>query len=108
VENVNLCHFSSCDLLHKNGSVNVPFPNVHVVEMIDSLTENFKMGFSDLHSHATNRLIFEKLFPVEVSDTPEKLQLELSELQYDSILHSSVNKETVIGFLYFFTSNLVL
>jgi hypothetical protein len=49
VENVNLCHFSPCDLLQKDGSVNVPVPNVRVVEMIISMDENFQMrlnGFS--------------------------------------------------------------
>jgi hypothetical protein len=27
LENVNLCHFSSWDLLHQDGSVSVPFPS---------------------------------------------------------------------------------
>jgi hypothetical protein len=49
VENVNLCHFSPCDFLHKDGTVNVPFPNARAVEMITSLAGNFEMrlnGFS--------------------------------------------------------------
>jgi hypothetical protein len=54
LENVNLCHFSSCVLLYKNGSVSVPFPSVRAVEMIDSLTDNFKMRFNDFRRHATN------------------------------------------------------
>jgi hypothetical protein len=91
LENVNLCHFSSCDLLHKDGSVSVPFSSVRAVEMIDSLAENFQMRFTDFHSHATNVRIFEKPFFVEVSDAPEKLQLELSELHYDSNLQSGFN-----------------
>jgi hypothetical protein len=28
MENVNLCHFSSYDLSHKNGRVSVPLPSV--------------------------------------------------------------------------------
>jgi hypothetical protein len=54
LENANLCHFSSCNLLHKDGSVSVLFPSVPAVEIIDFLAENFKMGFNDIHSHATN------------------------------------------------------
>jgi hypothetical protein len=53
LENVILCHFSSCDLLHMDESVSVPFPSVHAVEMTDSLAENFKMIFNDFRSHAT-------------------------------------------------------
>jgi hypothetical protein len=53
LENVNLCNFSSCDLFHKDVSVSVPFQSIHAVEMIDSLTENFKMRFNGFHSHAT-------------------------------------------------------
>jgi hypothetical protein len=55
--------------------------------MADSLTENFKMRLNNFCSHATNIHIFENLFSVEVSDVPEKLELELTELQYDSVLH---------------------
>jgi hypothetical protein len=80
LENVNLCRFSSCDLLHNDGSVNVPFPSVRAVEMIDSLAENFRMKFSDFRSHDTN--IFKNPFSVEVRDAAEKVQLELIELQY--------------------------
>jgi hypothetical protein len=42
-ENVNLCHFSPCDLLEKDRSVNVPFPNARAVEIITSMDENFQM-----------------------------------------------------------------
>jgi hypothetical protein len=44
--------------------------------------------------------IYISLKPVlrEVSDAPEKLQIELIELQYDSILHSSFNQEALITF----------
>jgi hypothetical protein len=48
LENVNLCHFSFCDLLHKDGSASVPFSSVHAIEMIASLAENFKIRFGDL------------------------------------------------------------
>jgi hypothetical protein len=69
------------------------------MEMINSLAENFKMRFSDFHCYARNICIFENPFSVEVSDAPEKLQLELNEPQYDSILHSSVNQEALIAFM---------
>jgi hypothetical protein len=98
LENVNLCHFSSCDLLHKYGSVSVPFPDIRAVEMIDSLAENFKTSFSDFRSHATNTLIFENPFSVEVSHTPEEMSLELSELQYDSVLCISFSQEVSVTF----------
>jgi hypothetical protein len=65
--------------------------------MIDSLAENFKMRFSDFHSHATNISIFENPFSIEVNDTPEKLQVEMVELQYHSILHSSFKQEASIA-----------
>jgi hypothetical protein len=29
--NVNMCHFTSCCLLHKDGSVNIPFPSFRAV-----------------------------------------------------------------------------
>jgi len=102
LENVNMCHFSSCDLLHKHESVSVPFPAVCVLEMINFLAENFKMRFRDLYSHATNIHILESPFSVEVSNAPEKLQLELTELQYDSIFHSNFNQEALITSLLLF------
>jgi hypothetical protein len=52
------CVIFSCELLHKDGSVGVPFPSVGAVEMISSLDENFKMRFNDFRSHATNIRIF--------------------------------------------------
>jgi hypothetical protein len=42
--------------------------------------------------------MFENPFSIEVSNTPEKLQSELIELQYDSILYSSFNQEALIMF----------
>jgi hypothetical protein len=59
VENVNLCHFVPM-ICNKDGSVNVPFPNVSGVEMIDSLDENFKTRYGDFCSHSTNVHIFSK------------------------------------------------
>jgi hypothetical protein len=91
LENVSLCHFSSCDFLHKVESVNVLFPGSRAVEMIDSMAGNFKMRVSDLRSHATNIRSFEHSLSFEVSDVPEKLLLELIELQYDAILRCSFN-----------------
>jgi hypothetical protein len=76
--------------------------------MTDPMAENFKMRFNDFHSHATDILIFENPFSIEVSDAPEKLQLELNELQYNSILHSSFNQEALITFFDSLTSILVL
>jgi hypothetical protein len=66
--------------------------------MTDCLAENFKMSFNDFRSHAANIRILENPFSVEISDAPEKLQLELTEVQYDSILHSSFNQEALINF----------
>lgn len=59
--------------------------------MIYSLTENFKMKFSDFHGHVWNIRIFENPFSVEVIDATEKLKLEFIELQYDLLLSSSFN-----------------
>jgi hypothetical protein len=42
LENATLCHFPSCDLLYKDGSVSVPFPSILAVEIIDYLVKNFK------------------------------------------------------------------
>jgi len=66
--------------------------------MTDSLAENLKMRFSDFCSRATNIHSFENIFSVEVRDAPEKLQLELTELQLNSILHSNFNWEALINF----------
>jgi hypothetical protein len=38
----------------KGGSASVPSPSVHAVKMTDSLAENFKMRFNDIHSYTTN------------------------------------------------------
>jgi hypothetical protein len=46
----------------------------------------------------TNMCFFETLFPTEVSDAPEKLKLELNELQYDFTLNSSFNQKVLIAF----------
>jgi hypothetical protein len=43
-------------------------------------------------------LKFENTFRFEVSDNPKILQLELTELQYDSILRSNFNQEVLISF----------
>jgi len=63
--------------------------------MSDFLAEKFKIRFYDFPNHATNICIriVENPLSVEVSDAPEKLQLELIGLQYDSILRSSFNKK---------------
>jgi hypothetical protein len=61
-------HLSSGDLLNKDGCVSVRFPGLCAVEMIDSLIENFKIRFNDLHSHDTNIQISETPFSPEVSD----------------------------------------
>jgi len=50
----------------------------------------------DFHSHATDICITENPFSIEVSDASEKFQLELIQLKYDSILHSSCNQEVLI------------
>jgi hypothetical protein len=57
--------------------------------MTDPLAENFKMRITGFCSHATNIHLFENPLSTEVSDAPEKLQLKLTELQYDSVLHST-------------------
>jgi hypothetical protein len=49
-KSVNLYHLSSCDLLHKDESISVPFPSARVVEVTDSLAENIKMRFNDFVS----------------------------------------------------------
>jgi hypothetical protein len=55
---------------------------------IESLSENFKVRFSDFHSYATIICIFENPFSIEVSDAPD----------------SSFNQEVLITF---YTSFLV-
>jgi hypothetical protein len=60
-ENVNLCHFSSCGLLGKDGSVSVPIQSVHTVKVTDSWANNFKMKFS-ICSRTTNIHSFEISF----------------------------------------------
>lgn len=73
LENINLCLFSSSDLLRKSISVSVPFPSVRAVEMVDSLAKDFEMRFIDFHIHATNIRIFENPFFFEVSNAPNIL-----------------------------------
>lgn len=47
--------------------------------MFDLLGKNFKIRFTDFGSHAES--ILENSFSVDVSDAPEKLKFELTELQ---------------------------
>jgi hypothetical protein len=47
MENVTLCHVSSCDVVHNDGPVSQLSPSVRVVEKTDFLTENFKTKFSE-------------------------------------------------------------
>jgi hypothetical protein len=103
LENLCFSHSSSCVLLHKDGSVSVPFLSVRAIEMA-ALAENFKISFSDFRSHATNvrRLIFEGEFFIEVCDAPEKLQLGLTQI------YSVVSTNKVKLFLYFFSTISVL
>jgi hypothetical protein len=37
LQNVNLCHFNSCYLFQKDGSVGFRLPSVRAVEMIGSI-----------------------------------------------------------------------
>jgi hypothetical protein len=53
-------------LLHKDGSVSIPFATVHSIEMNDSLVEDFKIRFSDFYSHGTNIIFFENLFSIDL------------------------------------------
>jgi hypothetical protein len=46
----------------------------------------------------TNICFFETLFLAEVRDAPEKLKLELNELQYDFTLNSSFSQKVLIAF----------
>jgi hypothetical protein len=63
-----------------------------------SLDDNSKMRFNEFHSLVTNIRVFQNPFSVEVGDAPEKLQLELAELQDNLILHSSSNQKALITF----------
>jgi hypothetical protein len=62
LKNVNICHFSSYDLLLKDGSVSVPFKIGRAIEKINFLTEKFKLGLGDFCSLAKNIRIFENTF----------------------------------------------
>jgi hypothetical protein len=86
----------------RDGSVSGPFSSVSAAEIMSSLAEKFKMRFNDFCSHAGNTHISEKPFSIEVIDASEKLQLEVNELQYDSILHSTFNQEALIIFYAFY------
>jgi hypothetical protein len=108
LENINLCHFSFCKLLYRDGSESVPFPSIPVVGVIDFLAENFKMSFSDFRTHAKNVPMFENPFSVEVNDASEKFQLGLIELQYCSILRSLVVSTRMLYAFYQYLGSLKL
>lgn len=73
LENVILCPFSSCELIHMDESVIILFPNVHAVEVTDSLAQNVKMKFNDFCSYTSQTYIFENPFSVEVSGAPVEI-----------------------------------
>jgi hypothetical protein len=59
-----------------------------MIEMIDSLDEDFKIRFSDFCSYAAKIHVLEYLenpFSIEVSDAQENLQPELIYMHYDSV-----------------------
>jgi len=56
----------------------VPFSNIHAVEMVDSLAKYFKMRFADFCGCATIIYTFDNPFYIEVSDVPEKSQLNFA------------------------------
>jgi hypothetical protein len=62
------------------------------------LAENFEILFSVFHIHVTFIHIFENLLSIEITDAPEKLQLELFDLQYVAVLPSRFNQEALITF----------
>jgi hypothetical protein len=55
---------------------------VCVVGMLNYLAENFKMRFNNFCSHATNTDTSENPYSTENRDAPEKLQLQMTVLQY--------------------------
>jgi hypothetical protein len=66
------------------NTVSVPsVSSAHAVEIFDLFDKNFKIRFTDFRSHAASILvsILENSFSAGVSDAPEKLKLELTELQ---------------------------
>jgi hypothetical protein len=56
------------------------------------------MRCNDFDSHATHIHGSDNPFSVEVGDGPEKLQLELTELQHDSVLRCVFTQEVLITF----------
>jgi len=73
-------------------------PSVSASKIINFFAKNFNMGVNDSPSHATNTCFFQNPLFIEECDVPNKLQPELSELQHDTILHSSCNQEALFCF----------
>jgi hypothetical protein len=69
LENVKMCY--AFPVIRFIGWNSVFSPNVRAVEMIDSLSEKFKMIFSDFCSYYANVIIFETPFPIDVSDASD-------------------------------------
>jgi hypothetical protein len=54
LENCDLCHFTFCDLLHKDSPVSVALPKNHAAELTNFFDMNVKVRSNYICSHATN------------------------------------------------------
>lgn len=79
----NLCHFPACKALMDSGT---SFSGEKYAATIGKLQEEFDHRFADFKTHRATFHIFADRFTFDVEDAPPDLQMELIDLQCNSVL----------------------
>lgn len=95
LKNENLAHFPTCQGL-KNSNADLIFSRY--VFQLDLLKDDFSKRFRDFNSHEQEFALFTAPYSYDVENAPENLQMELIELQSDSILKAKYHEIGVPGF----------
>ncbi|KAL0163337.1 hypothetical protein M9458_042733, partial [Cirrhinus mrigala] len=80
----NLCHFPCCQTITSQAS-NAAFPNAHFADKLSTLRAEFTRRFADFEAQKFNLELFSNPFAVDAEKAPANIQMELIEVQCNSI-----------------------